>query len=66
MATALDEPANSSAEQPISEGGGLSSKELSPNSSEKRLTEQQGAVPDLLPTQDDNLSDSKDNVVSNQ
>ena len=65
-ATALDEPANSSAEQPISESGGLSSKELSPNSSEKRLTEQQGAVPDLLPTQDDNLSDSKDNVVSNQ
>jgi hypothetical protein len=26
LATALDEPANSSAEQPISEGGGLSSE----------------------------------------
>ena len=60
-ATALDEPANPSAEQPTNAGGSLSSKGLSPNSSEKRLTEQQEAVPDLLPTQGDNLSDGKDN-----
>jgi hypothetical protein len=33
---------------------------LSPNSSEWRLAEQQEAVPDLLPTQGDNVSEGKD------
>ena len=54
-ATALDESDTSSAEQPTNAGGSQSSKEMSPNSSEMHLAEQQDAVPDLLPTQGDNL-----------